>query len=282
MLDQSIIDRISASITAYLSPRDRTLTDNLRAAASQLAARGMIGSGNTGAQFARIGADELTVRAKIIWNAIQRAHVASGAPLASETQTDLQKQIDQHVKTHSFQVQALVNEVVPPLNGHIRSTIITHIQETITTGTHQILAQLAVEAGFYVDDLRRQAAQPSPTAPVTIHAGHIGAVQTGAYAVAHISMTAQESARLTEALEKFRQALQASSEASAEQRTQGEEIAGELITAVKAGKPNGPKISGLLGGLATSVQTIASLRPAWELVRDAAIAAGIAFGMFGG
>src|SRR4051812_29904533 len=105
MLDKAIIDRIAASTTAYLSPRDRTLNDNLRAAANQLAARGMIGSGNAGVQFARIGVDELTVRAKIIWNAIQRAHVAAGAPVDSATQADLEKQIAQHVNTHSHEVQ---------------------------------------------------------------------------------------------------------------------------------------------------------------------------------
>jgi len=33
-----------------------------------------------------------------------------------------------------------------------------------------------------------------------------------------------------------------------------------------------PKISGLFGGLGTTVQTVASLRGAWEFVRDAAVA----------
>jgi hypothetical protein len=280
MLDQPLIDRITASIAAYLAPRGRTLTDNLRAAAHQLAARGMIGSGNAAVQFARIGADELTVRAKIIWNAIQRAYEAACAPLDSATRNDLQGQITQHVNAHSFEVRAIVNGVVPPLPGQIRSTIITHIEETIATVTREILAQLSVEVGFYVDELRRQAAHPLPTG-VTINAGQIGAVQTGAYALAHISMSAQESAKLVEALDALRKALRASSEATPEQRAQGEELAGDLITAVKAERPNGPKISGLLGGLAATVQTVASLRPAWELVRDAAIAAGVTLSALG-
>lgn len=282
MLDQTIVDRIAASIPAYLSPRDRTLTDSLRAAINKLAASGMIGSGNAGAQLARLGVDELTIRSKIIWNAIQRAHTASGAPLDAATSADLQRQIAHHVSAHSQQVRTIVKDAYPPLNGQIRTTIMTHIDDRISSLTSEILAQLRVEADFYVAELQRQAAQPAPAAPITINAAHIGAVQTGAYAVAHVSMSAQQSARLVEELEALRQALRTSSEATDEQRTQGDEIAGELITAVKAQKPNAPKIAGLLGGLATSVQTIASLRPAWETVRDAAIAAGIAFGLFGG
>jgi hypothetical protein len=48
-----------------------------------------------------------------------------------------------------------------------------------------------------------------------------------------------------------------------------------MVVAARAKKTNGPKLAGLLNGLAVSVQTVASLRPAWDFVSIAARAMGI-------
>lgn len=280
MLDQAIVNRIDASIAAYLAPRERTLRNNLQTALRQLAARGGVGSGNMSHQLGQIGADELTVRARITWHAIQRAHNAAGSTVNATTLQDLKGQLTHHINAQAAQVRAATIGAVPRLPH--REPLIDHIEDAISTNAREIRAQLDVEAGFYVDELLHQAAQPRPAAPVTINAGHIGAVQTGAYSVANVTISAHDGVRLVEALDALRQSLQANAEATPEQRAQGDELSGDLIAAVKADKPNGPKIAGLFGGLATTLQTVASLRPAWELVRDAAIAAGILISSFGG
>jgi hypothetical protein len=61
----------------------------------------------------------------------------------------------------------------------------------------------------------------------------------------------------------------------ADARAEIGEITGEVIEAAKAEKPNGRKISMLLGGLAQGIQTIASLRGAWDLVSNAFAMAGV-------
>lgn len=281
MLPANVVQRIAELIAAYQGERDRKLAENLLAAQRQLAAKGMIGSGNTAHQFGRIGCDELQVRAGIIWNAIQRTLSAAGAPADAATLQDLKQQLTHHINAQAAQVRGAAVGKVPPLHGPTRTPIVKHIEETIATKARESIDQLGLEAAFYVEQLQRAAAQPpaAPTAGVTINnSGNIGAVQLGPYSVAHVAMSAQDGARLAEAIEALRQALRENAEATADQRAQGDEIAGELVAAVRAERPNPPKIAGLLGGLATTVQTVASLRGAWELVRDAAIAAGIGSG----
>jgi hypothetical protein len=280
MIDQAIISRIDDSISANLAPRKRTLLGNFQAASRDLAARGMTGSGNAAAQYASIACSELKVRAELIWDAIQRSHSSLATRADTATLEDLKQQFAKHFNIQVAKIREAATAQGKYLPRH--DLLVPQIEVSISTVARELVHKKNVEAAFYFDHLQRQAAQSTPAAPITIQAGHIGAVLTGAHAVAHLSMSAQENTRLAEALEALRQALQTSSEATPEQRTEVEEIAGELITAVKAEKPNRPKISGLLGGLATSVQTIASLRPAWESVRDAAIAAGVLLGMIGG
>lgn len=278
VLDQNVIDRIAELIAAYQGERERKLDANLLAAQRQLAAKGMIGSGNTAHQFGRIGSDELHVRAGIIWNAIQRTFAAAGASADAATLRDLQQQLAHHINAQAIQVRSAAIAKVPPLSSSTRAPIVKHIEETIATKVRESVDQLGVEAAFYVEQVRRLAAQSPTAAPagpqINFH-GPVGAVQTGAYAVAHINLGSGAGDRLADALEALRRGLAVNAEASAEQRAHGDELAADLVAAVRADKPNAPKIGALLGGLATTVQTVASLRGAWDLVRDAVIAAGL-------
>ena len=80
---------------------------------------------------------------------------------------------------------------------------------------------------------------------------------------------------MVEALEKLRAALPQSTDMTADLREQSADVISDLIVASRAPKPNGPKIAGLFSGLATTVQTVASLRSAWNFVLDAARLMGI-------
>jgi hypothetical protein len=83
-----------------------------------------------------------------------------------------------------------------------------------------------------------------------------------------------ESERLRAALEAFSQAVRENGEIGNEPREQVLDLARDAITAAGSAKPNAPKIAGLLGGISNVVRTVASLRPAYEALRDVALAIG--------
>jgi hypothetical protein len=271
VLESSVIDRIRELIAAQIEPRQRSLHSALQGATRMLAAGGMTGSGNAAHRYGEIASDELKVRAHIIWSAIQRSHVSMNGHLEGTTLQDLQQQLAEHINAQASRVRVATTSFSKNLPR--ADMLNAQIEVTISTITRDLLRQMNVEAQFYVDRLGQPAAQ-SGTASITIN-GNVAAVQTGMYATAHISLTGHDRDRLVEALQELRQALAQNAEASVEQREQGTELVADVITAVTAEKPNAPKIAGLLGGLATTVQTVASLRGAWEFVRDAAIAAGL-------
>lgn len=273
MFDSSLTTRIRDAISVQLGPRDRTMQGNLQAQTRVLSARGMAVSGVAVTSYSKIAGDELRVRAGIVWGAIRRSHASMVGQADDQTLANLQGQLTEHISVHATKVRDLAVACVKRMpQMRLEPSL---IETTVANLARELIREWSVEAQFYVDELQRAARANSSSAAITIH-GNVGAVQTGSYATAHVSMTGAVRDKLVETLETLRSDILQNAEASAEQREQATELAADVITAVKAEKPNGPKIAGLLGGLATTVQTVASLRGAWDFVRAAAIAAGIA------
>jgi hypothetical protein len=276
MFDTTLTTRIRDAIGVQVGPRDQILVANLRAETNRLAARGMAISGNAIHSYTNATVDELRVRARIVWAAISRSHTSMVGRADASTLGDLQGQITEHINVQATQVRNLAQENVRRVidSAKINSN---HFQNTIATVARELIQEANVEAQFYVDNLQRSATEASSTPGITIH-GNVGAVQTGTFATAHVNLTGTGRDRLVETLEKLKNEVGRNREATAEQREQATELVTDVIAAVKAEKTNGAKVAGLLGGLATSVQTVASLRGAWEMVRTAAIAVGLLSG----
>ena len=150
------------------------------------------------------------------------------------------------------------------------------IKDAVSGRCRELAATLDIEAQFYVDEMRRtEERQDAGTTPGMVFNASVGAVQTGAFSTAHVSLSGPDADRFVAALEDLKGSIAENTEIQTEQREQAEELADDLLNAVKADKPNPPRIGALFGGLAQTINTVASLRPAWETARDAAIAIGL-------
>lgn len=124
----------------------------------------------------------------------------------------------------------------------------------------------------------RQIQQEQPAPPVTINnSGNIGALQTGAGATATVAMNVREGDRaaLLAAIEQLGAALQSAQQLNHEQQRHALDIIEQLKAVAQEEAPKPALLRGLLVGLGYTVQTIAAVRPAWDLVRSAAQPLGI-------
>jgi ornithine cyclodeaminase/alanine dehydrogenase-like protein (mu-crystallin family) len=138
----------------------------------------------------------------------------------------------------------------------------------------QLIRKFCNQATFFVEELKQPPAV-SATGGIYNFQGNVGAVLTGPYATAHVHIDAIGAARLVEALEGLRDALPKAADMAPDAREQSAELVSDIIVAARADKPNGLTLTGLLMGLGMGVQTIASVRPAWDAVLHAAKAIGI-------
>jgi hypothetical protein len=287
MLDDNIHARINAYIAAETAPRGRALKEALQAEQNRLNARGLLRSGNAVRAAAGLGANELRVRATIVRDAVLRSYSSMSGQLAESTLEDLREEIRGHVGRQARNVQSIVAaSVTISIRGMgTEAKLAQSVADELATCEREAVNRLDIDIQEYVDSLKRSAEaseRRAPGAPRPFNFyGPVGSVQTGDYATANVSFSdPADRARLIHALEELHRAIEQNTEMPADARGEIGEITGEVIEAAKAEKPNGRKISMLLGALAQGIQTIASLRGAWDLVSDAFAMAGVTLPRF--
>lgn len=268
MLNIDTINCVRETILAEFLPRDGELRNAFQASLRRLAAKGLALSGNALVERGRIACDELTVRAQAIWTILQRCHGTFGASNV-ELANDLRQQIDEHL---SAQAAVILDLSDLPANASLPPGVRTHVLDSVHTRRDQLIRKFHNEVRFYVQAI--SSVPPPASGNITIQ-GNVGALLTGANAIAHVYVDVSAAPRLIEAVEKLTAAIPRASDMSRERQIEALDVATDLIVAARATKPNGPKLAGLLGGVGTAIQTVASLRGAWELVRDAARAMGL-------
>ena len=124
--------------------------------------------------------------------------------------------------------------------------------------------------------LSTPAPSPVPVSPTYIFNASVGAVQTGGNSVAYVQQSADHSqlAGLKSALEAVLIEL-AKANLPADEREDAEELVQTIIAEVQKEKPNKLSLKSLLGGVATTIQTLGSTSEAYTALKAAATVAGI-------
>jgi hypothetical protein len=150
-----------------------------------------------------------------------------------------------------------------------------YIRDRLNTKRDQLIAKYQNDANFYVRAATQPPAPAAPAAAVIVNGGVVYSLQTGDYSNATIRIDPAGADQFLQANTALIEAIKSAPDMGDDQRAQSIDTATDLLAAAKAQRPNGPKMLGLLGGLATGVQSVASVKPAWDAVKAAAAAVGI-------
>jgi hypothetical protein len=221
-------------------------------------------------QIHRIVAQELHTRTIIIWRALVRVHQILGRSFTETLAQDLKSEFAFYL-----------NEVRMELNG----VLVEKIKDdkllqrlTLDDAASDSLAKHNVEIDLYADDLRRLPAESESASLKHTYNfyGAVGTVQTGASAQANVvqHLGADEKQAILLAIAEVRKAIEAAHELGTQQ---GEliEITDECAMLTKADSPNNSKLRAMFDVLASSIQSVASARPAYEAMRAALLPLGI-------
>jgi hypothetical protein len=273
MLTHELITRIALYIESEMAPREQSLGRALLDVQSRHVRNGTLGSSMAVQGYARAGCDEMAVRAESIWKAIHESHSSLVGLAEPGTLQDLREQVQRHVEAQERLVVGLCNERLGPARQLRQPQFQGLVDRDIRQRTAQLVAGIDIKIQFYIDSLNRKSAAVQGGATYNFH-GSVGAVQTGANATANVQLNAGDRDQLLAALDTLRQAIATNGEIADAQRGQTIEVVDAAAEALRAERPNPSMILALMNGVATTVQTVASLRPAWELVRDILTRAG--------
>ena len=237
------------------------------------------GRGIGGAGFAaRLGAlyvAALAKRAQIVVANLKRVHADFGHPLEADVDAHL---VSLGATTMSQIYEGLEGAYVCHLGRYgLPATYPSGMDRTYPLYRDAVHNQITQ----YLWTLRKvpmKSPNPPGSSPtnITIH-GSVGTVQTGANSTAHVQQqwTQATTLALANSIQGLRVAVGNASDIDSAER---EELMDDLSKAeaeLGAQSPSKGRLAKWLGGVATAVQTVASVKPALEMMRSAANAVGL-------
>ena len=233
---------------------------------------GMFHSSRRLLQIHAVYAQEVAIRVQLVWQSIVRVHRTLGSQVTDSFRSDLKDAIKDYATSIHRELSGLLEETY-------RASSLQMGKATLDGARDLAIAKHLAEVDIYVDSLlTAQNSNGATSLSGTYNFyGPVGAVQTGAGAVANVvqSLSNEDRASLSAALAQVKAALDASSSIPEVQRAELTGIVIECGREVEAGNPNSTKLMALLMVLGTTIQTIANARPAYEALKAAVLPLGI-------
>jgi hypothetical protein len=247
----------------------RALQEGFGDALEELVRRGQFQSGRTMVVLTDLARANLRQRVEKAWEVLQRVLSDVGVTPDSATSDSLTIVVGRFITQQLEEVEADLKKATPP---NLLRTNGPELEQEAIAQRERIEAELAL----LMEKLRRQRA-PQMGQPVFNFHAPVGAVQTGPGAVANVNQALAGPGlnKLTAALEQLTTALAAAADVDPDTRSDITAVVTDVRAEIQKPRPNVAKITGLAYGLATTIQTIASLAPAYHVVKAAFSSVGI-------
>ncbi|MEW6337800.1 MAG: hypothetical protein AB1625_10440 [Acidobacteriota bacterium] len=264
-LEQEIVDRAKALFTARRRERRQALAWSRAALMNKAEAHGM-GHGSVVVQgILRLCSDELRVLANLAWQDVHRAYELLAQPSEQPSAGDLEAVVHLFVEDEYKTLEEFYGSSLQGQPGSLPG-----LRPELDAALASVDAEIALFAGWR----KRAGANSGGLARSTTYNFYspIGLVVTGEHAQVAVQHIAEHRAAILGALDQVRELVSQSTEG---QTSQIIEVVSELADEVNKEQPNPIKVSGALAGVASSIQTLASLQPAYEILKSAASLIGI-------
>jgi len=203
------------------------------------------------------------------WEVLQRVLSEVGLTADAETADSLKIVMGRFIAQNH---QEIAKDLEKALNQELHAFVTIELEQEAIAQRERIDAEI----DLLIQRLRNQRA-PAPAQPVFNFHAAVGAVQTGAGATAHVTQSFGGPAleTLGVALEQLATAIAAAHELNTEARAELQAVVTDTRDELRASTPNRLKVTALAQGFATSIQSIASLSPAYSAVKAAFAAFGV-------
>lgn len=269
MIDDQTLSIARRLLDGDLRLRTQALERDTRNIKERMVARGALNSGMTVGQISQLVCQEFRTRTHVAWDTLLRVLSEVGVAPANELRQDLVAWIDRFIED---QFQVLATYLNHATSNIGLGTGVGPLQEEATA----LKREFEAKADLLIASLKQRGAS-SPTAPVMHFHGTVGAVQTGPFASATVSQHISQAdiAALKAVLERIGDELAAAADLAADTRGELSDVLTDVRDELAKQEPNSIRVRQLAAGVATAIQTSASLRPAYEALKAALLPLGI-------
>lgn len=273
-LDARFLDRFERGVAVRYDEMIPAFKRTVKAQQAKLSAQGLLRSGAHYAQSMALHTREMDARAIVAWETAVRVHRTSGSPLSAELRPDLKLLMAHKIDEQSRAlIDLFIDQTLKILQGQPSLSA-----APLAEHQQHVRAKHDLEVDLYLDALEAKGEGQAPMTASYNFYGTVGAVQTGANAVANTIQNLGEGGRadLLAALEQVAKAISESGEILGDRkRDELAQLAVEARNELAQQDPNTSKLMMTLTILATAVMAIPSAQPAYESMKLALLSLGI-------
>jgi hypothetical protein len=270
MLDSTFVDRFDRLIAVRLTERQKQFHQESRKLAADLSAKGTLRSSVHVFFSQQLHERELEARAILSWETLVRVHRIFGSHPSPSLCQDFKTLLGARLESDYQELNESQGKVQT-------SAGMLQTHPSLLEAKNHTWAKHDVEIDLYIDTLQGTDGPAEMTnSPTYNFYGNVGAVQTGAHAIANTvqNLGGEDRKALAEALTKVHEALAASS-IHEQQKSELIELATEAQAQLASSSPNNTKLMSIFNVLATSVQAVSSAQPAYQALKAALLPLGV-------
>ena len=275
MLDRDIIKLARDRITIEIEEQNTQIQKDLKSMTSDHSARGMLGSGSTIVRSYEICCNAVKARAQLVWQIYYRFITTSGVSFSEKLQPELSALVASHFPEGLGDIVGFYNQTA----RHGRSPgVAERGMGEIAAARIVALSTIDTEIGLFVHSLKAKPANAVEAQSTIVNIySPVGSVQTGSNSVAHVSQTIDTETKklLISAITNLIAEVKKPECAIPAQKDEVIQLAIESEQEIKKDQPNFTKLKGALAAISGTIQTTASLKPAYEALKVASGLIGI-------
>ena len=271
MLDPKVVELAHDMIQTKLNQRARQFRQEISRVKDEMALKGTLNSTIALRRFYKMFTDEIETRASIVWKEFKKALSAIDVHPSEE----LASHLKQDVETHLLTITNDVTTGLRKLTNFITSTQeIDNLVDRLTNTQNKALKRINNEIDLFLLSLSRtkeREVRDESTKNIINITGNVGAVRTGQGAIANVNqiISSHDQEALLQAFDVVETYLKSGATLSGFTREEVLELVEESRVEVTKPNPNGTRLKTCLMGIAVSIQTVATLKPAYEVIKFA-------------
>ena len=210
------------------------------------------------------------LRAQIVWQNLQKVLSQTGITPSAELSSELKQEVLKYS-------EAIYTEASDKFQ-YIAGLVGIPTGYSMPEARERALAKVTAEIDLFSLSLTRRAeAQNSQSAPIVNFYSPVGTVQTGPNATANVvqNINPVDKEVLLRALDAVKQGIASIDRLPVYPKQEIIELVDEAHVEVGKPTPNVTKLGAIMFAVATAIQTVGSLQPAYQTLKDALIPFGI-------
>lgn len=276
MLDEQVSRLARERIQIEITDQNARLATEIARIKAEMAARGVLNSGATMVRIANLCTEAAKDRGQLAWQTLYRFISTAGVRYGKTLADDLKSIVSEFLPPELGDLKAHPKQFAQLLNNQ---NIISELERTVESGRVMALARVQNEIDLFVVSLKNRQDVSSEKADSTTFNIYspVGSIQTGPNAVAFVSQKLDSETRnkLNKVLDLVEQGLSRVDSLPGYPKGEVIEVVREAKAELAKTAPNSTKVRSLLSAVATSIQTVASMKPAYEGLKAALALLGI-------